>query len=249
MEKITFKNQDGLNLIGMLHVSSDGSKSKAVIIAHGFTSNKDRERHIKLSNTLSENGITAFRIDFGGSGESDDRGLTVKGQVGDLHSAVSYLQKEGYKNIGVLGESLGGLTALIAFNEDIKAMVLWAPVTQNRYTEVLSDEHKKSMEDNGYYIKHKDGRDLKIPEEYAKERKSVNRKEMLGNINIPILIVHGTADTTIPIKDSEEAIKLLLGGSRLETIKNLEYGNHKMNADMDTVIPITLRWFQEHFEI
>jgi len=248
MRKITFKNSEGLSLVGSLHQSVNGGKSKAVIIAHGFASNKDRERHIKLANALSESGITALRFDFAGSGESDNREIIIGAQVDDLRSAISYIHDDGYKDIGVLGESLGGITALLAINKDIRAMVLWAPVTKASSPSGLSASDEQSLKEKGYYIEQKDGKGFKIPKQYIEGRREINREEVLGKIKIPVLIVHGTADTEIPIKDSEEAIEFLPAGSRLEAIENLEHGDHRMDADMDIIIPITLKWFQKHLE-
>lgn len=245
MKKVLFKNSNGLKLVGVLHVTNTDSK-KAVVIAHGFTSNKDRERHIKLARTLSENGIITLRFDFGGSGESESRGITIRAQVDDLNSAISYLKDKGYDCIGVLGESLGGITALEAYNKDIKTMVLWAPVTKAGWTSVMSEQQKEQLKKYGYYIHKKDGKDFRIPQEYMDERKSLRRENILGRVKIPVLIIHGTSDKTIPIAYSEEAVKLLPKGSKLERIKTWEHGDHQMNSDMDTIIPITLDWFVKH---
>ena len=60
------------------------------------------------------------------------------------------------------------------------------------------------------------------------------------------MIVHGTADDLIPIKDSEEAVELLPAGSKLEVIDNWEHGDHKMDESMDIIIPKTVHWFKKH---
>lgn len=247
-EKIKFTNSAGDQLVGVLHKSNNSNK--AVIIAHGFTSNKDRPRHIQLANELEKNGINALRIDFGGSGESCKREITIKAEIDDLLSAIKFLKDKGFKEIGVLGESLGGIVALEAYSPNIKAMVLWAPVT-NKAKEThkkLDKEQIKSLNDNGYYIREKDGREFRIPQEYFKERKSVDREKVLGGIKIPVMIVHGTADDAVPIGDSEEAVKMLPKGSKLEVIDNWEHGDHKMDESMDIIIPKTVGWFKDKLQ-
>lgn len=246
MEKITFYNSAGLKLAGVLHRAVDRNESKAVIIAHGFAANKDRERHLRLATVLSDIGINAFRFDFGGCGESDEREITVKAQVDDLRSAFVYLQQEGFEDIGFLGESLGGITALMAFSEDVRALVLWAPVTKAKPPSQLSDEQEQSLKDKGFYVMKKDGRDFKIPQEHVDEKRNIQREAVLGKITVPVLIVHGTGDEIIPIKDSEESVERLPAGSRLETIDNWEDGDHRMDEDMDTIIPVTVKWFKAH---
>ncbi|HEY4498844.1 MAG TPA: alpha/beta hydrolase [Candidatus Paceibacterota bacterium] len=248
MERITFQNSDGLNLVGALHVPAQ-QKSAAVIICPGFTSNKDRPRHVQMAEALAKNGIAAFRIDFGGCGESEDREITVKGEIDDLRSAIRFMSQKGYMDIGLLGESLGGLVALEVYDDGIKATVLWAPVTSNLRTTEITDEQQAALNEKGYYVREKDGRKHKIPGIYLEERAKVDRKQLLSRIKIPVLIVHGTADTTIPIQKSEEAIKLLPEGSRLEIIENWQHGDHKMDESMDVIIPKTVEWFKSHLKI
>lgn len=246
MQKITFKNSEGTKLVGALHVP-DEKTDAAVIVAHGFTSNKDRGRFKKLAKALTKSGIAAFRFDFGGSGESEDREIIVKKQVDDLTSAVELLKDKEYKHIGVLGESLGGMVALKAYSKDIGAMVLWAPVTQDKDKEAALDkEQKEELQEKGYYTRPKEGRVFKMPQEYLDERKNFDYKSVLGSVEIPVMVVHGTADEAVPIQDSEEAITLLPEGSRLEKIENWEHGDHKMEEDMDIIIPKTVKWFKNH---
>lgn len=245
MQRVNFQNSEGLDLVGALHEPTGSTKS-AVVIAHGFASNKDRARHKQLAEALANEEIAAFRIDFGGSGESDDREITIAAQVDDLQSAINYLKSQGYEHIGVLGESLGGITALLAHNSDVQAMVLWAPVTKARWTTKMGDEQKKSLEEKGYFIKVKDNKQFKIPQAYIDERENLDREGVLSKVTIPVMIVHGTADKTIPIKDSEEAMELLPKGSVLERIENWEHGDHRMDEDMHIIIPKTVDWFKQH---
>lgn len=245
MNKISFKNSAGIELVGVLHVP-DIATTKIVIICHGFTSNKDRPRHIRFAEALAASGVAAFRLDFGGSGESEDREITLAAQVDDLQTAIAYLHsapRPNYTEFGVLGESLGGLTALEAYDDHVKAMVLWAPVTKARWTSELTKEQEKSLSEHGYYIRKKDGKDFRIPATYVKERNGVDQEKLLSRIRIPILIVHGATDTMIPIRDSEEAVHLLPEGSRLEVVENWEHGDQKMEEGMDTIIPTTVNWF------
>lgn len=242
MEKVKFKNSRGENIVGVLHKPVSYS-DKIVIICHGFTSNKDRERHVNLANTLSNNKINALRFDFGASGESDNREITIGAQIEDLRAAIKFVRSSGYKKIGLLGESLGGLTVLKSYDETITAIVLWAPVTKARWTLEMSEEEKRTLKEKGCFVKNKDGKDFKIPQKYVDERLSVKREEILNRLDIPVMIAHGKNDQTIPIRDSEEFVNLAPKGSKLEPIDDWKHGGHSMNHNMDIVIPLTLNWF------
>lgn len=243
MNKITFQNSKGINLVGVLHIPKEKTIS-AVIISHGFAANKDRARFIKLAENLSKNGFAVLRFDFGGCGESEDREITVKNQVDDLKSAINYMRKNGYQNIGLLGESLGGLTSILAYDENIKALVLWAPVTQSKTPFIIQKEElQKELNNKGFIIYKKDEREFKVPKEYLEERQAVNQKEILSKIKSPVLIVHGDKDNVVPLEQSKSAMQFLSKDSKLEIVKN---GDHKLNDKMDTVIPLSVNWLKKY---
>lgn len=247
MEKISFKNSKDLNLAGIFHIPKIPT-DKVVIIAHGFTASMDRPRLINLANTLTENDIAVLRFDFGGCGESEVREITISDQVDDLQSAIVYAQNKGYTNIGVLGESLGGLTALQAFSKSIQVLVLWFPTTKPSSFSDFPDEILAGLELKGRYIKtREDGSIYSISEKYYDELCGFTQKEILEKVTIPTLIVHGEADDKEPIENSVEALQYLPKGSKLERINNIGYGKHTMEADMDKVMPVTVGWFVSHF--
>jgi len=243
MKKITFQNSRGTKLVGVLHLPKEKTDS-AIIISHGFAANKDRTRLIKLAEALSKNGFVVLRFDFSGCGESEDREITVKNQVDDLKSAVEFMQKNGYSNIGLLGESLGALISILAYDEKIKTLVLWAPVTKSKTPSIiLKEELQQELNGRGYVIYKKDGREFKIPKEYLEERQAVNQKEILSKIKSPILIIHGDKDDTVPLEQSKEAMQFLPKESKLKIVKD---GDHKLDNKMDLVIPLSVEWFKRY---
>jgi len=245
-EKIAFQNSRGIKLVGILHLP-DKKTNSAVIISHGFAANKDRTRLIKLAETLSKNGFAVLRFDFGGCGESENREITLENQVDDLKSAINYMRRNKYFNIGLLGESLGGLTSILAYDEDIKTLVLWAPVTQSKTPSIIQKEKlQQELDEKGFIIYQKDERKFKIPKEYLKERQAINQKEILSKINSPVLIIHGDKDDTIPIEQSKSAMRFLPEGSKLEIIKD---GKHKFDDKMNEVIPLSVDWFKKYLAL
>ena len=242
-KKITFQNSKGIKLVGVLHLPDEKINS-AVIISHGFAANKDRTRLIKLAETLSKNGFAVLRFDFGGCGESEDREITLKNQVDDLKSAINYMRKNGYSNIGLLGESLGGLTSILAYDNKIIALVLWAPVTKSKTPSIIQKEElQQELNKKGFIIYQKDRKKFMIPKEYLEERQAINQKEILSKIKSPVLIIHGDKDNTIPLEQSKEAMQFLPEESKLEIIKD---GDHKLDDKMSEVIPLSANWFKKY---
>jgi len=197
-----------------------------------------------LAETLSKNGFAALRFDFGGCGESEDSEITLKNQVDDLKSAINYMRKNGYFNIGLLGESLGGLTSILAYDNEIKALVLWAPVTKSKAPSTIQKEElQQELNERGFIIYQKDGKKFMIPKEYLEERQAINQKEILSKIKCPVLIIHGDKDDIVPLADSREAMQFLPEKSKLEIIKN---GDHKLDDKINEVIPLSVNWFKKY---
>jgi len=240
MENIEINNNGNL-LVGNLHRAG----SKIVIQAHGFTSNKDREKNKLLAERFVGSGISFLRFDFGGSGESYETEISIKKQETDLLAVIDYVKKQGFTDIGVLGESLGGLVALKTWNEDIKAMVLWAPVTKGR--DKLRDFMEREglnypeLSKKGHILMEKDSKKFKIPLEYFEERKNFDEGEVLGRVKCPVLILHGDADYTIPVSDSKDAVEML-ENAKLEIIP---MASHKIDNN-EKAFQLTVDFFKEN---
>lgn len=243
-ERVEFTNTKGNKLVGVLHTPKEKT-SKIVVIAHGFCANKDRERLIQIGETYSENNIAAFRFDFSGSGESDEDEITVENQIDDLKSAIAYVKSLRYEDIGIQGESLGGLVALEVWNSEVKTMVLWAPVTnsKDKLKEVLVQEKlsEEELNEKGYVLKKKDGREFKVPKKYFQERLEVSQEELLGNIRCPVLILHGDKDDCVDLEDSKQAMDHLENGE----LNIIEGAGHILDVRHET-FDLTLDWFKKH---
>lgn len=240
-EKITFTNSRGLKLVGILEPVNT---NKIVIMAHGFTSNKDRPKFVKIANELNKAGFATLRFDFGGSGESDFADITVKNQVDDLNSAIRYAKSKGYAKIGLLGSSLGGLDCILAYDKDIKTIVLLAPVTKAKTPSEFSDPKVRAeVEQKGHIIITKDNKDFRIPKQYIQERESIKQDELLSKIKCPVLIIHGDQDEHVPVNYSKEAMRFLPSESRLEIMKGWK---HRLEEDLDKLAPMVVSWFNEH---
>ncbi len=242
-QKVTFFNSQNLKLSGTFHLPQQKINS-IVIISHGFAANKDRSRLIKVAKILAKNNIVAFRFDFGGCGESEDREITLKNQIDDLKSAINYVRENGYSKIGLLGESLGGLTSILAYDNNIKTLVLWAPVTKSKTPSILQTEKfRQELNDRGFVIYRKDGRNFKIPKEYFEERQNINQKEILSKIKSPVLIIHGDKDRVVPLNHSQRAMEYLSPNSRLEII---EGGNHTFDNHIEKIVKLSVKWFRKY---
>lgn len=245
-QKIIFRNSRGEKLVGILH-RPKRECDRVFIIAHGFTANKDRVRLRMIADALAENGYAAFRFDFGGCGESQEREITVKGQVADLKAAITLMRQRGFRKVGLVGESLGGLTSLLAYDPNVvETLILLAPVTKSKRVlseELTEEKFQRQFRDYGFAFYEKDGRRFKIPREYLQERLNVDQKGLLSLVVCPTLIIHGDSDSSVPLRDSKEALRFLPAGSRLEIIRG---ANHKFEGKEEEVVQSIIRWIRNN---
>ena len=139
-EVVSFKNE-GHTLVGILRFPHKIQKPlPAIVLLHGFTSNKNEDTIIGknvgmfqyTAQRFSEAGFITLRFDFRGHGESDGdfKELTISNLISDALAAINFItsqKKVNQEQIGVLGQSLGGLTAACVGcrNNHIKSISLW----------------------------------------------------------------------------------------------------------------------------
>jgi alpha-beta hydrolase superfamily lysophospholipase len=104
----------------------DAGKSKIVIFAHGAIFNK--ESWYFLAEEFQRKGVSVLSIDFRGYGKSIT-GSTNK-KLYDILGAIAYAKEEGFKDISIVGASMGGAAVLSALSYKqvfISKVVLLAP--------------------------------------------------------------------------------------------------------------------------
>ena len=249
MKRVTFKNSRNQSLIGNLYTSKSET---IIIISHALANDKSERGKIdRVAEALNILGYNVLAFDFSGCGESDDDTLTVDKQVDDLKSAIIFSKSKGYNKIGLFGHSLGCLISLKCFTSEIVTMVLWSPVTNKiKYTwdTKLSKEQIQELNEKGYFtrIRYNAIRTIYlIDKQILIDRETVNQKDLLKNVNCPVLLIHGEKDTSIPVFDSKMAIKLLSKDSKLEIISGAD---HDFNSHMDVIVKLSDDWFLDHLE-
>jgi len=243
MSEVVFKNSTGLKLSGQLITPESQNPQGAVILSHGFMMDRYvRGQFPKMAEALKNNGLASLMFDYTGSGQSDDTAITVTKQTDDLLSAVRFIKTLGYKRVGLLGVSLGGLYSILACTEEISAIVLWAPVTAAKVPGKLKEPCVlNDFQVQGYtLLKNKAGRVFKVDKQYYHERLSVNQEAVLSRVQCPVLILHGNQDTVVPLSHSEKAIKYLPQGSRLWIIHEAD---HSFANHLKLIITLSADWF------
>jgi fermentation-respiration switch protein FrsA (DUF1100 family) len=110
-ETVKIKTADGLTLTGwyMPAIASD----RAVLILHGHGTGMDLD--LPHANILHQNGYNVMMIDFRGHARSEGKMITFGYlERRDVQAAVACLKGKGMRKVGLMGFSMGGMTAILA---------------------------------------------------------------------------------------------------------------------------------------
>ncbi|MDQ1161064.1 pimeloyl-ACP methyl ester carboxylesterase [Chryseobacterium sp. SORGH_AS 447] len=137
-EDVSFQNPTDKNtLAGTFAQPENFDKNKPilVLITGSGTQNRDEELFghkpfAVIADDFAKKGIATLRLHDRGAGSSSKGSAsdTSYNFATDINTAVGYLVSKGYKNIGLLGHSEGGMIAPIvaATNKNVKFLVLMA---------------------------------------------------------------------------------------------------------------------------
>ena len=142
-EEVTFVNPiDKNTLAGTISIPKNFKNSDKILVMITGSGKQNRDEELfghkpfaVIADDFAKKGIATLRLDdrgIGGSskGKDDD---TSANFATDISTAVDFLVKKGYKNIGLIGHSEGGMIAPIVSttNKNVKFLVLMAgPGTQ-----------------------------------------------------------------------------------------------------------------------
>nr|XP_043627550.1 uncharacterized protein LOC122599159 isoform X2 [Erigeron canadensis] len=110
-QRVVIQNSYKEKLVGILH---ETGSMEVVIVCHGFRSCKDRIPMVNLATAFANEGITAFRFDFAGNGDSE--GSFQYGnyyrEVDDLQAVMQFFEHEKRSVAAIIGHSKGGNVVL-----------------------------------------------------------------------------------------------------------------------------------------
>ena len=203
--------REGKKIYGELIVPR-GNKDKwpTVVLCHGFGGNMEGER--PYADYFAGKGIATFLFDFIGGGrdiKSDGSMLemTVLTEAEDLKvvlGEVAGMPEVDEERIFLMGASQGGYVASIVAPEVqsmIRAMVNLYPGF------VIPDDALKRMNAPGYDPEHIRVMGYEISHKYNVDATSFDGVERAAGYTGKVLMIHGTADSIVPITYSEKALE------------------------------------------
>lgn len=236
----------------------NNERKPVILFLHGFKGFKDwgsfnliademaRHGFVFVKFNLSHNGTTPEHpVDFVDLEAFSENNFSI--ELDDTGKVINYLFSQdcvvsssemNLNKLFLMGHSRGGGLALLKAHEDsrIKAVATMAAVNDfKRWTENVMKEWKK----NGVHYIHNSRTNQNMPIKYQITQDLENNLSRLHipdavkNLNIPLLIVHGTNDETVSVADAKQ-LHQWNPGSKLLLIEGTDHvfgGRHPYESD------------------
>jgi uncharacterized protein len=257
---------DGLFIRGEIYRPEPAIGS--VIICHGFKGFAHWAFFPYLAKSLAQSGLNAVTFDFSGSGIGSDResftqldafaGNTFSKEQDDIDYVVDYARRKKVVagKFGLFGHSRGGGMAIVyaaAQDSDVSSLVTWASIGRTNW---WTPEEAVIWRKRGYaeVTNSRTGQVLRLGTELLDDVEMHGATKLdigkaAAKIRVPWLIVHGTADETVPVADAKRLHELSPGVSTLRLIEGANHGfdaRHPLNeipAPLKTAVAETVKFF------
>ncbi|CAH8366875.1 unnamed protein product [Eruca vesicaria subsp. sativa] len=235
-QRIEILNSHNEKLIGLLHET--GSR-EVVVLCHGFRSNKNDTVMKSVAAAIEKEGISAFRFDFSGNGESEGSFYfgNYNHEADDLRSVIQQFSNMDRVVPIILGHSKAGDVVLLYASKyhDIPNVINLS----GRYNlkkgiaERLGEDFLERIKAQGF-IDVKDGRsEFRVTEESLMERWNTDMHEACLKIDkdCRVLTVHGSEDEVIPVSDAKEFAKII-PNHKLEIVEGADHCYTKHQSEL-----------------
>lgn len=241
--RVTIPNKQGLELAGILEEAGKWKGEEEVcILCHGFRSSKDSSTLSSLSKALVEAGISTFRFDFQGNGES--QGEFAYGnywrEVEDLRAVIEYWKAQGRRVETIIGHSKGGNCVVLYASKyhDVPNIVNISgrfSLDAGVMTRLGGQEGLQKLEKDGF-LDIKDGAgnvEYRVTKESLEDRLSTDMNAAC--LAIPkechVLTIHGAKDEVVPVEDAYKFSQKISTHS-LSILDNANHGYRSHQHDL-----------------
>lgn len=224
---------------------AEGAKPKtAVVIVHGFKGFRKFGAWSALARALALRGHAAVTFDHSHNGIDENgeftrldlfRLNTHSRELDEIRAVLDALDGgkiagRGIRRVGLLGHSRGGGMGVIAAAEDrrIRALVTWAAIAGVGQRWKPDEVAAWRRGDDVLVENARTRQQMPIaPEYWVDFQQNRDRLDILAaaaRVTVPWLIVHGDADTSVPLDDAHALFDAAGDDAELMVIEGLDHG-------------------------
>jgi uncharacterized protein len=247
----SFHDSHGHRVSSILTTPDSGTERIAVL-CHGFLSSKTSSTNNTLTRMLIERGIATFRFDFFGQGDSSGpfEEITTTLAVGQTLAALDLVKQQGYRRIGLMGSSFGGLVSILtaAQRADLACLALKCPVVD--FAEELRlafGQEELARWKATDTIPNIMGGSERIALRHAFYEDCLRRiaYDPARSITAPTVIVQGDQDEHVPLHQSRRLYDALQVEKHLELLPGADHQFTK-REDFTQMTAVIADWLTEH---
>jgi putative redox protein len=234
-EKVTFENDEGQALSGLLALPETPPKAYA-LFAHCFTCSKNLKAATNIARALADSGIAVLRFDFTGLGQSegDFADTNFSSNVSDLLAAVRFLaEKYGAPEI-LVGHSLGG-TAVLQAAADVPSAVAVATIgspSDPEHVRHLFAGAEETLRDEGIAEVNLGGRPFTMKQQFLDDLQRHGLPATIRSLRKALLIMHAPLDDIVEIDNASELFARAL---HPKSFISLDKADHLLTREEDSV--------------
>ncbi|MFE2270735.1 alpha/beta hydrolase [Streptomyces lavendulae] len=236
--EVRFRSLDGTALVGTLLAPERAAPVGLAVLVHGAGVTREEGGFFtRLANSLAAAGVLSLRFDLRAHGASGGRpaDITMAGVANDIRAAADRLRRERAVDgpLHVIAASFSGGAAALhagARPQEVDRLVLLNPRLDYRERYVDSRPYF-----DGDYISTTAGRDLdergfteKSPFELGRALHNevfyLDPEVYLRSVSAPVLLVHGTKDTFVPVESSRRYLPAFAGRAELMELDGAQHG-------------------------
>lgn len=242
LKRVIIHNSHGENLMGILH---ETRSEELVIICHGFRSSKDCIPMVNLAFAFEREGISAFRFDFTGNGESEGSFQygNYNREAEDLCDVVKHFRAEKRFVMAVLGHSKGGNAVLLyaSRSNDVETVVnIAGRFNLRRGIEGrLGKNFQEKIELHGFIdvVNRKGEIEYCVSKESLMDRLKTDILAACRTIPLScrVLTVHGTEDKIVPMEDAIE-LSTKIKNHTLHIIEGADHEFSKHQTELASIV-------------
>ncbi|MFC5722069.1 alpha/beta hydrolase [Streptomyces gamaensis] len=253
-----FRSVDGTALAGTVAAPEGATRGLAVLVHGAGVTREEGGFFSRLAAGLARIGIRSLRFDLRAHGASGGRpeDITIAGVSNDIRAAGHYLKRESglQQPVHVIAASFsGGAAALHAAHrpQDVEKLVLLNPrldyreryITSRPYfddTDFISAEAAQALDEVGFTERSP----FELGRSLLNEVAYLDPEVFVRAVRVPVLLVHGTKDTFVPVESSRHHLPLFGGPAELMELDGAQHG-FAVHEDPHYLNPQSQTWQAE----
>lgn len=253
---ITSGNHVVPGIFAVPRAGGTAGKYPAVLMLHGFASQKDEvgDMYKHLATGLAEYGIASLRIDFAGSGQSQQtyRDLTYPGMVADARAALDWLLARPNviaSRVGIQGFSLGSMVGATIAGTDsrIADFASWSGAIENGGPFWPPEDLVQCQANGGHLLLDLGFTKVDLSCDFFTTMAAEKSLDDIAPYRGKILLVVGSDDTTVDPMTSRKVVPVVHSFDvELRVIRGADHIYRVLDADQtlaNRCIGITVAWW------